>query len=135
MNRNVLLLEPNYKNKFPPIGLMKLATYFRMRGDNVVFYKGDLKEFLINDITSDCVEKLSEIDDTINWKLRSDNIANYIRTRKTQYLELIKVSDSGCEPLLTPWLNYFKDYYHKKTILNGIGFVLLHFSLSIGISP
>lgn len=119
MNRNVLLLEPNYKNKFPPIGLMKLATYFRMRGDNVVFYKGDLKEFLINDITSDCVEKLSEIDDTINWKLRSDNIANYIRTRKTQYLELIKVSDSGCEPLLTPWLNYFKDYYHKRKYLDN----------------
>ena len=55
MNRNVLLLEPNYKNKFPPIGLMKLATYFRLRGDNVVFYKGDLKEFLINDIANDCV--------------------------------------------------------------------------------
>ena len=52
MKRNILLLEPNYKNKFPPIGLMKLATYFRLRGDNVVFYKGDLKEFLINDITS-----------------------------------------------------------------------------------
>ena len=28
--RNVLLLEPNYKNKFPPIALMKLATYFRL---------------------------------------------------------------------------------------------------------
>lgn len=60
MNRNILLLEPNYKNKFPPIGLMKLATYFRLRGDNVVFYKGDLKEFLINDITSDCVENSVE---------------------------------------------------------------------------
>ena len=69
MNRNILLLEPNYKNKFPPIGLMKLATYFRLRGDNVVFYKGDLKEFLINDITNDCVEKLNQMDNTINWKL------------------------------------------------------------------
>ena len=82
MNRNVLLLEPNYKNKFPPIGLMKLATYFRLRGDNVVFYKGDLKEFLINDITSDCVNKFNQIDDSINWKLRSDKIASYIRYRK-----------------------------------------------------
>ena len=36
--RKVLLLEPNYKNKYPPIGLMKLATYFRLRGDDVVFY-------------------------------------------------------------------------------------------------
>ena len=79
MNRRVLLLEPNYKNKFPPIGLMKLATYFRLRGDNVVFYKGDLKEFLINDITGDCVEKLNQMDSTINWKLRSDKIATYIK--------------------------------------------------------
>lgn len=48
MSRRVLLLEPNYKNKFPPIGLMKLATYFRLRGDDVVFYKGDLKEFVFH---------------------------------------------------------------------------------------
>jgi hypothetical protein len=47
--RNVLLLEPNYKNKYPPIGLMKLATYHKMIGDNVVFYKGELKEFIIEE--------------------------------------------------------------------------------------
>lgn len=119
MNRNILLLEPNYKNKFPPIGLMKLATYFRLRGDNVVFYKGDLKEFLINDITSDCVLKLSEIDNTINWKLRSDRIATYIKTRRTQHLDEIKLSESSSEPLLTPWVNFYKDYYHKKKYLSN----------------
>ena len=43
MSRKVLLIEPNYKNKFPPIGLMKIATYFRLRGDDVVFFKGELK--------------------------------------------------------------------------------------------
>ena len=75
MNRRVLLLEPNYKNKFPPIGLMKLATYFRMRGDDVIFYKGDLKEFVINQITEECVAKLSDLDGSVNWKLRADIIA------------------------------------------------------------
>ena len=44
MLRNVLLVEPNYKNKYPPIGLMKLATYYRKLGDNVRFFKGDLKD-------------------------------------------------------------------------------------------
>ena len=27
------------------MGLMKIATYYRCRGDNVRFYKGDLKSF------------------------------------------------------------------------------------------
>ena len=45
--RKVLLVEPNYKNKYPPMGLMKLATYFRRRGDDVRFYKGDMKAFAL----------------------------------------------------------------------------------------
>ena len=43
MNRKVLLIEPNYKNKYPPMGLMKIATYYRRCKDDVRFYKGDLK--------------------------------------------------------------------------------------------
>lgn len=37
----ILLVEPGYKNKFPPLGLMKLATYHRNKGDSVGFYKGE----------------------------------------------------------------------------------------------
>lgn len=37
----ILLVEPNYKNKYPPIALMKIATYHRNRGDIVEFYKGE----------------------------------------------------------------------------------------------
>ena len=37
----ILLVEPDYKNKFPPLGLMKIATYHRNKGDTVVFYKGE----------------------------------------------------------------------------------------------
>lgn len=36
----VLLVEPNYKNKYPPIGLMKISTYHKMLGDEVQFVKG-----------------------------------------------------------------------------------------------
>jgi hypothetical protein len=35
MKRKILLIEPNYKNKYPPIGLMKIATYHRNLGDDV----------------------------------------------------------------------------------------------------
>lgn len=37
----ILLVEPAYKNKFPPLGLMKIATYHRNKGDIVEFYKGE----------------------------------------------------------------------------------------------
>ena len=40
MNANVLLLEPGYPNKYPPLGLMKIAAYHRDRGDRVQLAKG-----------------------------------------------------------------------------------------------
>ena len=43
----ILLIEPAYKNKFPPIGLMKLATFHKIKGDEVYFYKGVHKALLL----------------------------------------------------------------------------------------
>lgn len=42
-NKNILLLEPGYKNKYPPLGLMKIAQYHgpRGKGDHVRFVKGE----------------------------------------------------------------------------------------------
>ena len=41
--KNILLIEPGYKNKYPPLGLMKLAAYHGPWGktDNVRFIKGE----------------------------------------------------------------------------------------------
>lgn len=113
MNRRVLLLEPNYKNKFPPIGLMKLATYFRLRGDDVVFYKGDLKEFVIRQITEECVTQLSKVDETIDWKLRFNRIATYIRYRHKSDLENIGIDESEDAIFIYPWIEHFKKFYHS----------------------
>jgi hypothetical protein len=41
-NKRILLLEPGYKNKYPPLGLMKIAQYHGPQGkrDHVHFSKG-----------------------------------------------------------------------------------------------
>lgn len=41
MNKKILLVEPGYKTKYPPLGLMKISTYHRkLKGNEVVFVKG-----------------------------------------------------------------------------------------------
>lgn len=42
-NKNILLIEPGYKNKYPPLGLMKIASYHGPHGkkDHVKFIKGE----------------------------------------------------------------------------------------------
>jgi len=82
MSRNILLIEPNYKNKYPPIGLMKIATYHRILGDKITFFKGDLKEFVSNLLTKKCIAKLYRIDKTINWNIHYDNIKQYLENGK-----------------------------------------------------
>jgi len=44
MKSQILLGEPAYKNKYPPLGLMKIATFHKERGDKVHFVKGLSKE-------------------------------------------------------------------------------------------
>lgn len=36
----VLLVEPDYRSSYPPLGLMKLASYYRAKGDEVRFVRG-----------------------------------------------------------------------------------------------
>ena len=47
-DRNILLIEPGYNNKYPPLGLMKIAQYHGPRGkrDNVRFIKGEDRSVL-----------------------------------------------------------------------------------------
>lgn len=115
--RNVLLIEPNYRNKYPPIGLMKLATYHKMIGDNVVFFKGDLKDLIINHIVNLCISKLRKIDSKFNWKSNYFIIREYIKKRNKSILGDLNTNESEYEVLLLNAIIFYKDYYWKKQYL------------------
>lgn len=38
---NVLLVEPDYRSKFPPLGLFRISTFHKSRGDHVIFTRGN----------------------------------------------------------------------------------------------
>lgn len=85
MSRKILLIEPNYKNKYPPMGLMKIATYFRGKGDDVRFFKGDLKVFAARLLSE---EFYNEIQEPALGKYFPKFI-DYIKTGKYTYLDMI----------------------------------------------
>ena len=86
--RKILLIEPNYKNKYPPIGLMKIASYHRLLGDDVKFYKGELKDLVIDELFELCLIKLNKIDTSINWIQKAFFIKQYIKSGKKHFIEL-----------------------------------------------
>ena len=109
--KKVLLIEPNYANKFPPIGLMKLSTYYKNLGNwDVVFFKGDLKNFVIERITERCVEMFLTTDKSIDWSLKKDKIFEFIKTRKKDIIPEIGIEQSNYSILLLGQLVDFKDY-------------------------
>ena len=110
-HRKVLLIEPNYSNKYPPIGLMKMATYFRNRGDEVVFFKGDLKRLIIERITIHCINDCKSLAPEIDWDVFYPSIYDYIRTRKNALLETIDYSTSPYNLLLEGKIIDAKNYY------------------------
>ena len=117
MVRNILLIEPNYKNKFPPIALMKLSTYHKMLGDHVVFYKGEFRDFILERISEKCVRKLTEIEPQGNWGSKKHYIYDFIKTRKKDYYASLQLDSYDSELLLGNWVIYYKDYYWKKLYL------------------
>lgn len=111
MNRKVLLIEPNYKNKYPPMGLMKIATYYRRCGDDVRFFKGDLKKFAAQLL---CEEYFKKIENE-GLKKYFSNIVEFIKTGKYIYLNQIpSFCDSDEERTLKEYRLRFKEENYTK---------------------
>ena len=87
MNRKILLIEPNYKNKYPPMGLMKLATYYRMVGDDVRFFKGDMRLLAVELICEDLINHLSIVFPDVFWKDYYPTLFEFIKLGRYAILE------------------------------------------------
>lgn len=112
--RNILLIEPNYSNKYPPIGLMKIATYHRMLGDKVRYFKGDLKDLVIDELWKDCLNDLNFIDNSINWNVKQAIIKKFIKTKNSQLLSELNLNKSKSELLIISKLDNYADIFRKK---------------------
>ena len=113
MKRRVLLLEPNYRNKYPPMGLMKLAMYHRLLGDDVVFYKGDLTQFVLKDIVHDTIELLSKIDAGVNWRKLTPEIKSFIQSGAIEIdTELERAAQ---RPFVRKWLEHYRAFYRSNS--------------------
>lgn len=116
--RRILLVEPKYKNKYPPIGLMKISSYHRLLGDRVRFFKGELKDLVLSELTKSCLQRLKKIDVKRDWTTSLNLISEFIRTKKTALLDDLSITDSVYSALIVKSLNYYSDIYRKKDYEN-----------------
>lgn len=77
---NILLIEPNYTAKFAPLGLMRISSMHKAKGDNVTYIKGlpaDYKPDKIY-ITSLFTYEYPETIKTVRYYVRKFNECNEI---------------------------------------------------------
>lgn len=116
MNRKVLLIEPNYKNKYPPISLMKIATYFRMIGDDVRFYKGDMKLLAVELICEDLLKHLEILFPEVQWTDYYPKLFSFIRIGRYSIFDGIKFFEN--EFVIDAVKEYRKKYKNKEYFSN-----------------
>lgn len=101
----ILLVEPGYNNKYPPIGLMKISTYFKRKGDYVEFYKGKAPHSLISTMDKVMITSLFTFffDETV------ETVKHY-----QKYIDSDCIYLGGISATLMP------DKYYEKTHLKNI---------------
>lgn len=112
MNREILLIEPNYRNKYPPMGLMKISTYYKNLGDNVTFFKGDLKELVLRDTFEMLKAQLYANDDTVFWELYQPQICQYLKKGSEIHLDGVPLYDGN--PIIKELFHYYRRFFFHK---------------------
>lgn len=94
------------------MGLMKIATYYRELGDDVTFFKGDLKELVLNDTYEALLKQLYANDESIFWEQYKPQISQFLkRGTKTSLLEIPLVNENI---IIWELLKYYRKYFHNE---------------------
>lgn len=124
--RKILLVEPNYKNKYPPIGLMKISTYFKSLGDDVRFFKGEIKDLKAELLTEKLIHYLTIINADIKWSALYLEILNYIRYGRKDMLHSKIFNDQDIYDVVNVYRQKYKnDWLSKNPIFDWIGITTL----------
>ena len=110
--RKILLVEPNYKNKYPPMGLMKIATYYRRLGDDVTFFKGDLKDLVLDNTYEALLRQLYANDESIFWEQYKPRICQYISKGTKDILDDIPLVKENI--IISSLFQYYRRYYRNQ---------------------
>jgi len=95
---------------------MKIATYHKMLGDEVRFFKGEFTDFILEQIYEELLERLSANDDNIEWVEHQADIIQYLKKGLSEkYAKLTALSESQ---LVGENLKYYRRYFNRKEYLD-----------------
>ena len=105
MMERILLVEPEYSNKYPPIGLMKISSYHKAKGDHVEFYKGKAPCQMISKMDRIYITSIF----TFFFEITADTIEHYLK-----YADKTRVYLGGIAATL------MEEEFKKKTGIENI---------------
>lgn len=115
--RSVLLIEPSYRNKYPPLGLMKLSAYHKELGDSVTFIKGGYSQYLLDEKYSKCMSRIDALDFYLEDKAKfNDLIKDYLKHRRVAKRgEILALVPNGNKHIVERLLaHYPREYQPDK---------------------
>jgi len=114
MQKKILLVEPDYKNKYPPMGLMKISTYHKLLGDDVFFYKGKPIDFVLNEMALDLIKVLTNIQPQIDWIGKKQKLIVLIKRGATAR-NFADLDIENLPPLATTVIKEYSANFKRKS--------------------
>lgn len=94
------------------MGLMKIATYYRNLGDEVIFFKGNLLELVLDNTYDKLLKQLYANNDSVFWEKYKPQLCDYIRHGHSECIENIPLIYEN--PIISELLKYYRKYFYNK---------------------